>query len=223
MSEPTVMTLSRWMAKGRADGWTAAGAASPATVVVVSSPVNRTGRFPQPVTVRAATASTAQHPRFTVDRRPRIRSIIAFARRRKQASDHDVNVGARVIAVRRSPGYTFTKSNEDCITLVTMLGVEGDAHLGATVRHRSRMRTDPETPNLRQVHLMHAELFDELDAAGFSVTAGQLGENVTTSGVDLLALPTGTRLHLGPVAVVEVTGLRNPCVQLDGIQPGLMA
>ena len=103
------------------------------------------------------------------------------------------------------------------------LGVEGDAHQGATVKHRSRVARDPTQPNLRQVHLIHAELHEELRAAGFTVSAGQMGENVTTRGVDLLGLPAGARLHLGDAAVVEVTGLRNPCAQLDRIQPGLMA
>ena len=100
--------------------------------------------------------------------------------------------------------------------------MQGDAHAGATVKHRSRVRRDPTQPNLRQVHLIHAELHDELAARGFDVGPGQMGENVTTQGVDLLSLPAGTRLRLGGEAVVEVTGLRNPCTQLDGIQPGLM-
>jgi len=128
-----------------------------------------------------------------------------------------------VVAVSRSAAHTLTKSNQPGIRLVAAFGVEGDAHAGATVKHRSRVARDPSRPNLRQVHLIHAELHDELRAAGFAIDAGQMGENVTTRGVDLLGLPTGTRLHLGAVAVVEVTGLRNPCVQLDGIQPGLMA
>jgi MOSC domain-containing protein YiiM len=102
------------------------------------------------------------------------------------------------------------------------LGVEQDAHAGETVKHRSRVARDPTQPNLRQVHLIHAELHDELRAAGFPVGPGEMGENVTTRGVDLLGLPTGTRLHVGDTAVVEVTGLRNPCGQLNGIQPGLM-
>ncbi len=106
---------------------------------------------------------------------------------------------------------------------VTGLGVEGDAHLGKTVKHRSRVAVNPTQPNLRQVHLIHTELHDELRAAGFIVSPGEMGENITTRGIDLLALPTGTRLHLGDMAVVEVTGLRNPCVQLDRFQPGLMA
>jgi MOSC domain-containing protein YiiM len=128
-----------------------------------------------------------------------------------------------VTAVSRSATHSFTKPNAGSIRLVAGLGVEGDAHQGATVKHRSRIAKFGDTPNLRQVHLMHAELFDELRAAGFTVTAGQMGENVTTSGIDLLGLPTGARLYLGGEAVVEVTGLRNPCRQLDNFQPGLMA
>jgi MOSC domain-containing protein YiiM len=108
------------------------------------------------------------------------------------------------------------------IRLVAGLGVEGDAHAGKTVQHLSRVAKDPAQPNLRQVHLIHAELHDELAAAGFSVAAGEMGENVTTRGIALLALPTGTRLRIGAEAVVEVTGLRNPCAQLDGIQKGLL-
>ncbi|HEY2695623.1 MAG TPA: MOSC domain-containing protein [Pseudonocardiaceae bacterium] len=127
-----------------------------------------------------------------------------------------------VAAVSRSGDYTFTKPNEAWITLLTGLGVDGDAHLGTTVRHRSRMARDPQAPNLRQVHLIHAELFGELADDGFAVKPGELGENVTTVGVDLLALPAGTRLHLGANAVIEVTGLRNPCVQIDHFQYGLM-
>jgi MOSC domain-containing protein YiiM len=131
-------------------------------------------------------------------------------------------VEPHVIAVSRSPEYTFTKPEQDCIRLLAGLGVEGDAHMGTTVKHRSRVRTSPTAPNLRQVHLIHAELHDELAAAGFTVSAGEMGENVTTRGLDLLALPTGTRLRLGADAVIEVTGLRNPCVQLDRFQSGLM-
>ena len=132
-------------------------------------------------------------------------------------------MGGIVTAVSRSPRHTLVKSNEDCIKLLAGLGVEGDAHLGTTVKHRSRVARDPTQPNLRQVHLVHAELHDELREAGFTVAPGQMGENVTTSGVDLLGLATGTRLHLGSSAIVEVTGLRNPCAQLDKIQKGLMA
>jgi MOSC domain-containing protein YiiM len=127
-----------------------------------------------------------------------------------------------VTAVSRSPAHTFGKRNEPAIRLLKGLGVEGDAHAGETVKHRSRVAVDPSQPNLRQVHLVHAELHDELRGAGFDVSAGQMGENVTTRGIDLLGLPTGTRLHLGEEAVVEVTGLRNPCKQLDDFQEGLM-
>lgn len=127
-----------------------------------------------------------------------------------------------VTAVSRSAAHTFSKPNQEGIRLLAGLGVEGDAHLGETVKHRSRVARDPSQPNLRQVHLIHAELHDELRAAGFAVSAGDMGENVTTRGVDLLGLPTGTRLRLGDGVVVEVTGLRNPCAQLDRFQPGLM-
>ncbi|HEX9037931.1 MAG TPA: MOSC domain-containing protein [Ktedonobacterales bacterium] len=128
-----------------------------------------------------------------------------------------------VVAVSLSPTHTFSKPNQPSITMLAGLGVEGDAHSGETVKHRSRVARDPSQPNLRQVHLIHRELHDELRGAGFSVSAGQMGENVTTRGVDLLGLPAGTRLRLGDVAVIEITGLRNPCVQLDGLQQGLMA
>ncbi|BBK40797.1 MOSC domain-containing protein [Allostella vacuolata] len=128
-----------------------------------------------------------------------------------------------VIAVSCSPTHTMSKPNRPAIRLLAGLGVEGDAHLGRTVKHRSRVARDPTQPNLRQLHLIHAELQDELSAAGFAVPPGRMGENVTTRGIDLLALPTGTRLRLGARAVVEVTGLRNPCHQLNGLQPGLMA
>jgi MOSC domain-containing protein YiiM len=127
-----------------------------------------------------------------------------------------------VTAVSRSAGHTLTKPNEDKIALLVGLGVEGDAHSGATVKHRSRVARDPTQPNLRQVHVIHAELHDELRARGFAVTAGQMGENVTTRGIDLLGLPTGARLCLGDQAIIAVTGLRNPCAQLDRIRPGLM-
>lgn len=128
-----------------------------------------------------------------------------------------------VMAVSRSATHTFTKPSQESIKLLTGLGVEGDAHMGFTVKHRSRVAVDPSQLNLRQVHLIHAELHDELQAAGFVVSAGQMGENITTRGIDLLSLPTGTRLYLGNTAVVELTGLRNPCAQLDRFQLGLMA
>lgn len=128
-----------------------------------------------------------------------------------------------VTAVSRNAARGVTKPNEESIQLVAGLGVEGDVHMGKTARHRSRMRRDPSQPNLRQVHLLQAELHDELRAQGISIEPGQMGENITTRGIDLLGLPTGARLHLAETAVVEVTGLRNPCAQLDGIRPGLMA
>jgi MOSC domain-containing protein YiiM len=131
-------------------------------------------------------------------------------------------VSGVVVAVHRSPSHTMAKAPRDGIRLIAGLGVEHDAHAGETVKHRSRVRRDPTQPNLRQVHLIHSELHDELRAAGFEVGEGQMGENVTTRGIDLLALPVGTRLRLGAEAVVEVTGLRNPCKQLDGIQQGMM-
>lgn len=123
-----------------------------------------------------------------------------------------------VVAVSRSATHTFGKQSVDEIRLVTGVGVEGDAHAGATVRHRSRVRQDPTQPNLRQVHLLHAELLD-----GLGLDPGELGENVTTRGIDLLALSAGTHVHLGERAVVEVTGLRNPCVQIENHRKGLLA
>lgn len=129
---------------------------------------------------------------------------------------------AIVLSVSSAPTHEFSKQTHASITLLAGLGVEGDAHLGRTVQHRSRVARDPTQPNLRQVHLIHAELFDEVGADGFTVRAGELGENITTRGVDLLGLPTGTVLRLGKDAVIEVTGLRNPCSQIDGLQHGLM-
>ncbi|GGO14529.1 MOSC domain-containing protein [Microbispora rosea subsp. aerata] len=131
-------------------------------------------------------------------------------------------MSSRVTAVSRSATHTFSKTPLESIRLLAGLGVEGDAHSGVTVKHRSRVARDPSQPNLRQVHLIHAELHDELREAGFTVQPGEMGENITTRGVDLLALPTGTRLHLGETAVVEVTGLRNPCAQIDDFQDGLL-
>ncbi|MGX1885207.1 MOSC domain-containing protein [Streptomyces sp. NPDC055287] len=131
-------------------------------------------------------------------------------------------MGGTVTAVSSNGEYAFTKPNRDSITLLAGLGVKGDVHAGTTVKHRSRVAQDPSQPNLRQVHLIHGELFGELLQEGFTVGPGQLGENVTTSGVDLLGLPEGTLLHLGEEAVVEVTGLRNPCLQIDAFQDGLL-
>lgn len=128
----------------------------------------------------------------------------------------------RVLAVSASPSHTMSKPLVASIRLLKGLGVEGDAHLGTTVKHRSRVAVDPGQPNLRQVHLIHSEIFEDLAARGFSVQAGVMGENITTQGINLLALPRLARLRIGPSAVVEITGLRNPCGQLDGLQPGLM-
>jgi MOSC domain-containing protein YiiM len=128
-----------------------------------------------------------------------------------------------IIAVQLNADHGFSKQCRETIRLVAGQGVEGDAHCGATVKHRSRVARDPTQPNLRQVHLVHGELFDELAEAGFALAPGDIGENVTTRGIDLLSLPTGTLLRLGADAVIEVTGLRNPCYQLDDFQQGLMA
>jgi MOSC domain-containing protein YiiM len=128
-----------------------------------------------------------------------------------------------VLAVHRSSTHAFSKTTQHSIRLIAGFGVESDAHCGTTVKHRSRVARDPGQPNLRQVHLVHAELLAELAAAGFSVAPGAIGENVTTHGIDLLGLPAGSLLHLGANAIVEVAGLRNPCHQLDDFQKGLMA
>jgi hypothetical protein len=130
---------------------------------------------------------------------------------------------ARVVSVSRDATHKFSKVICQSITLLAGLGVEGDAHMGVTVKHRSRVRRDPSQSNLRQVHLIHAELIDALQSQGFTVSVGAIGENITTRGIDLLALPRGTQLRIGASAIVEVTGLRNPCIQLNTFQPGLMA
>ena len=128
-----------------------------------------------------------------------------------------------VLAVSLRRGHHFSKNPALSIRLLTGLGVEGDGHAGATVQHLSRKRFNPTLPNLRQVHLIHSELFDELRGKGFAVAPGDLGENVTTAGLDLLGLPTGTLLTLGDTATIELTGLRNPCIQMDRFRSGLMA
>ena len=128
-----------------------------------------------------------------------------------------------VKAVSLSKDHSFSKENQSSIRLIAGLGIQGDAHAGKTVQHRSRVAKDPTQPNLRQVHLIHTELHNELKQAGFVLLPGQMGENITTDGIDLLGMPRGTQLHIGENAVVEITGLRNPCKQLDQLQPGLMA
>lgn len=134
-------------------------------------------------------------------------------------NDEDMN--AQVTAVHVSPSHSFSKSAVDSIVLLEGLGVEGDAHFGTTVQHRSRVAADPSQPNLRQVHLIHSELFDGLREAGYEVAPGELGENITTRGIDLLSLPVGARLSIGP-AVITVTGLRNPCQQINDFRAGLL-
>ncbi|SKC58544.1 MOSC domain-containing protein [Krasilnikoviella flava] len=128
---------------------------------------------------------------------------------------------ARVVSVHASGVHGFSKPAVDEVVLIEGVGVAGDAHAGVTVQHRSRVAADPSQPNLRQVHLIHAELFDRFAAAGHDVAPGDLGENVTTRGIDLLGLPVGTRLTIGE-AVVTVTGLRNPCQQINDFRPGLL-
>jgi MOSC domain-containing protein YiiM len=128
-----------------------------------------------------------------------------------------------VIHVARDATHRFSKVAAPDIRLIAGLGVEGDAHAGVTVKHRSRVAADPTQLNLRQVHLIHAELFDGLAKQGFAVAPADLGENATTRGIDLLALPRGMLLRLGDEALVEVTGLRNPCAQIDAFRPGLLS
>ena len=129
---------------------------------------------------------------------------------------------AVVVSVSRDGAHRFSKSTRDEICLIAGLGVEGDAHAGVAVQHRSRAARDPKQPNLRQVHLLHSEVFEELSEAGFAVGPADLGENILTRGLDLLALPEGAHLRIGATARVVVTGLRNPCIQLDRFRPGLM-
>jgi len=128
----------------------------------------------------------------------------------------------QVTHVSFAAGHAFSKRTCDEIRLLAGLGVEGDAHCGEMVKHRSRVAINPNQPNLRQVHLIAGELFDELDSKGFSVKPGDLGENITTRGLDLLSLPLGTKLAIGAQAVLQVTGLRNPCKQINAFQSGLM-
>jgi MOSC domain-containing protein YiiM len=127
-----------------------------------------------------------------------------------------------VIAVAKSAKHEFSKHSCASIKIVQGLGVDGDCHSGVTVKHRSRVAADPTQPNLRQVHLMQAELFDELRTHGFEIVPSSLGENITTRGIDLLALPEGTVLKIGAEAKVQVTGLRNPCSQIENFKTGLL-
>lgn len=132
-------------------------------------------------------------------------------------------MSAHVIAVARDAGHHFSKRAVSEIEIVAGHGVAGDAHGGVTVKHRSRVRIDPSQPNLRQVHLIHAELFEEVGAKGFTVQPGDMGENITTRGIDLLGLPRGAVLRIGETVRLQVTGLRNPCAQIDAFQRGLLA
>lgn len=127
-----------------------------------------------------------------------------------------------VVAVAARETHYVTKDAQDAIRLIAGQGVEGDVHSGPTVKHRSRVSKDPTQPNLRQVHLIHCELLDMLVEKGFAIGPAMMGENISTRGIDLLALSAGTRLQIGGEAVIEITGLRNPCHQLNGLIPGLM-
>jgi MOSC domain-containing protein YiiM len=127
-----------------------------------------------------------------------------------------------VLAVSAKITHGFSKEPRRAIQLIAGVGVEGDVHAGVTTQHRYLLKKDPKRSNLTQVHLIHSELFEEMSVAGFTLSAGEMGENVTTSGVDLLGLPVGAKLYLGETAVVEVTGLRDPCSQINGLRPGLM-
>jgi MOSC domain-containing protein YiiM len=129
---------------------------------------------------------------------------------------------AAVSAVWSSHAHTFSKFSQPELHIIEGQGVAGDAHCGVTVKHRSRVKVDPTQPNLRQVHLIHDELFDELAAQGFGVQPGQMGENLTTRGIDLLALPRDTELRIGASVLLRLTGLRNPCPQIENFEPGLL-
>lgn len=133
-----------------------------------------------------------------------------------------MNLAGTVVAVAKDQKHRFSKPTADEITIIAGIGVQGDAHSGTTVKHRSRVRRDPTTPNLRQVHLIHQELLDEVSDYGYTVMPGEMGENITTRGIDLLGLPEGTLLHVGSDVVLRITGLRNPCSQIDKFQSGLM-
>jgi len=128
-----------------------------------------------------------------------------------------------VLSVARSGTHGFSKQVVEAIRVIAGEGVEADAHRGRRVQHLSRVRSDPDQPNLRQVHLIHSELIDELTGMGFEVAPGSLGENITTRGIDLLALPRGALLRIGAEVELEVTGLRNPCAQIERFAAGLLS
>ena len=139
-----------------------------------------------------------------------------------RAPTETVSLFGTVVSVHRNFLHTFSKEQVEAITLIPGLGVQGDAHMGSTVKHRSRVAADPTQPNLRQVHLMHGELLDEVQRAGFAAYAGDLGENITTRQITLLQLPIGTTLRIGPDALISLTGLRNPCGQINNFSSGLL-
>ncbi len=134
-----------------------------------------------------------------------------------------LKVAGKVIAVARDEGHNFSKHVVPEIEIIAGVGVDGDAHQGVTVKHRSRVKADPTQPNLRQVHLIHSELFDEVARNGFAVKPADLGENITTKGIDLLGLPRGALLKVGADVLLEVTGLRNPCAQIENFRKGLLS
>ena len=132
-----------------------------------------------------------------------------------------VSEAGEVVAVSRAPLHGFAKQVQPSIRLLAGEGVEGDAHRGTTVQHLYQVRRDPTRPNLCQIHLFAEEKLEELAAAGFALGPGEMGENVLTRGIDLLCLPQRTRVRLGAEAMVEITGLRTPCSQIDGYRAGL--
>jgi MOSC domain-containing protein YiiM len=193
--------------------------------------------FKLPTTVQKF-AQSSEEPTFGADERPnraptdilnvRTGPEIALpspeaplARQSGLMPPNDLSLEGRVVAVAADRRHHFSKATLDRIVLVEGHGVEGDAHAGAFVRHRYLARRQPRLPNLRQVHLIQAELFTSLSEAGFKVAAGDLGENITTTGLDLERMPLGTLIELGPTAIVELTGLRTPCVLIDRFQAGL--
>ena len=103
-----------------------------------------------------------------------------------------------VLSVHLSPEHGFSKTSQPSIKLLKGLGVEGDCHLGTTTQHLWRLKSHASEPNLRQVHLIQSELLDEPDFHGddgVRVQPGQMGENISTVGIDLLSLGSGTKLH----------------------------
>ena len=126
----------------------------------------------------------------------------------------------KVFSVSKKSTHEFSKEIQEKIKLITMHGVDGDAHAGKYVKHRSRVKKDPNQLNIRQVHLMTSELLEEFQGAGHHIKPGDLGENITTVGIDLINLPKGTILKIGPEAEVEITGLREPCKVIEYFQNG---